>query len=1052
MFSTIKKIWLGLILLAVKFSVAQTYSDITTTGANGGGSQFAPCTEILRFDNYNDAIAGAGGGQNFVLILTSGDSLFFNLQRIGSPVHSVTSPACGSCSAFGLDGYTGLQGLPDLYQIDNAPSDNTQFIFSNILLKNRYGNIIPGFTMMVFDCEATEPYEDIKLTAPGALTWNYYDSVAPSVAGYTRPAAAGLGTSALTWQGTYPNAVAPFLDDGFSINSPPNFQVSLSNNGTPGLEGVAVGIKRRIIALPDSICAGGNIIINPLNAPPGTTYTWSNPVISPAGSVTGATAQLIPTDSIKQTLTHNGVGASTVTYTITPSSCGIVDSPFTAVIVIGANAANPISLGNDTSYCGPFTRVLSTGIPSTVWSTGVTSAQITVSAPGTYRATVQGSCGPISDSITLTQNPVPNVFLGNDTALCTGQALLLNATNGNLTYRWQDNSTNGTYNVTTSGTYSVTVTNSNGCSASSSIQVSYVTQPPPVNLGNDTSYCGTFTRNLSTGIANTFWSTGVTASQITVATPGTYWATVSNGCGSNSDTITLTQNQVPNVFLGNDTSLCTGQTLLLNAGNGNSTYQWQDNSTNATYNVTAAGTYSVTVTNSTGCSASSSVQINYVSQPPPVNIGNDTAYCGNFTRTLSTGAPNTIWSTGVTAAQITITSPGTYWAMESNGCGANSDTIVITQNPLPVVNLGNDTTLCTGQALLLNATNQNSTYRWQDNSTTPTYNVTTAGTYSVTVTNAFSCASIDSVQVNYVSQSPQFNLGSDTTYCQQFSRVLSTGVASTLWSTSAVGSQININGPGTYWAQASNACGTTTDSIVIAEFSPPQITFPGTYSVCTGVTALLQPNTTGTDFLWNTGANTPSISATQPGTYNVEVWNNIACPNNASVTVSQGSPPTISLGNDTTICGNTGITLSLNVPNAHYVWQDNSVDSFYNVGASGVYSVTVSNNCGSATAKTSIVIYPDECALHIPTAFSPNGDGKNDIFRALSHCPIDKFSIHVYNRWGQLLYESNDVTVGWDGTFKGIAQPLDVYVYYTEYFNYCKGAMDFKSGNVTLLR
>ncbi len=626
----------------------------------------------------------------------------------------------------------------------------------------------------------------------------------------------------------------------------------------------------------------------------------------------------------------------------------------------------------------------------------------------------------------------------------------LNAANTGANFVWSTGATTQTITATTQGLYWVSVSSA-GCNGGDSIQIN-ITSATTLLLGNDTSYCGSFARILSTGVANTVWSTGVTAAQISVTTPGSYWAHETTGCGVLADTIVLTQNPVPNIQLGNDTTLCTGQTLLLDATNPNSTYRWQDNSGNATFNVTSAGTYTVTVTNNYGCTASGNILVNYTGLPPAVNIGNDTSYCGSFSQTLVTGVASTLWSTGITASQITVTSAGTYWALESNGCGSSSDTIAIAQNPAPAVNLGNDTTLCSGQSILLNATNPNSTYLWQDNSTNSTFNVSVAGLYYVTVTNSFSCSASDSIKVAFDTQIPNISLGNDTTYCAQFSRVLSTGIANTLWSTNAVSAQIIVNAPGTYWAQSNNACGAASDTIVLGESAPPSIAFNSSLSVCPGDTILLKPTTTGTGFLWSTGDTTKSIYITSPGNYNIEAWNNIACPNNKSITIPIGSVPVISLGNDTSVCSNSGILISLNVPNAHYVWQDNSVDSFYNVIASGTYSVTVTNNCGSASAQRVVEIYPDECALAIPTAFSPNEDGKNDIFRPISRCPIDKFWIHIYNRWGELIFESNNINNGWDGKFKGVAQPIGTFVYYVEYFNYCKGGMDKRAGNVTLLR
>lgn len=92
------------------------------------------------------------------------------------------------------------------------------------------------------------------------------------------------------------------------------------------------------------------------------------------------------------------------------------------------------------------------------------------------------------------------------------------------------------------------------------------------------------------------------------------------------------------------------------------------------------------------------------------------------------------------------------------------------------------------------------------------------------------------------------------------------------------------------------------------------------------------------------------------------------------------------------------------------------------------------------------------CGLLLPTAFSPNNDGANDKFRAISHCPVKRYGLHIYNRWGEVVFETTDTDEGWDGTFRDNAQPLGVYVYYAEYFNYCAQEMKKVIGNVTLIR
>ena len=569
-------------------------------------------------------------------------------------------------------------------------------------------------------------------------------------------------------------------------------------------------------------------------------------------------------------------------------------------------------------------------------------------------------------------------------------------------------------------------------------------------LGNDTTYCGSFSRTLETGDPSTVWSTGVIGSQITVTAGGIYWVSVSNSCDTLSDTIIITQSIAPVVNLGNDTALCTGQNLFLDATNTNATYLWQDNSTASTYVVLVDGTYAVTVTGPTGCTVSDDIVVSYASGPPVVNIGPDTAYCGSFARVLSTGSSNTSWSTGVVGAQIIVTNAGTYWATESNGCGIGSDTVTILQNSVPVVPLGNDTTLCSGQILLLDAANGGSTYLWQDNSATQTYMVTGAGAYSVTVTNGAGCSASDDINVNYISAPPPINLGNDTTYCGSFTRTLSTGNLNTLWSTGVTASQITISTAGNYWAELSNACGTSRDSVAITKNQIPTVSLGNDTSVCGGQTLLLTPTPLSSNYLWNDGSTGSSLNISAVGVYWVEV-RQTGCTNRDSILISAENIPNVNLGKDTVVCANR-FDLALHIPNAQYQWQDHSTDSFYHVFYTGVYTVTVTNACGTATDVVNVDIHADECSLLIPTAFSPNADGFNDVFHSVCRCPVTRYELHIYDRWGEEVFSTNDPSEGWDGVYRNRQQPLGVYVYYIDYFNYCHQKMDKIAGNVTLVR
>jgi len=222
--------------------------------------------------------------------------------------------------------------------------------------------------------------------------------------------------------------------------------------------------------------------------------------------------------------------------------------------------------------------------------------------------------------------------------------------------------------------------------------------------------------------------------------------------------------------------------------------------------------------------------------------------------------------------------------------------------------------------------------------------------------------------------------------------------------------------------------------------------------LCGGQTLLLDATTPNSSYRWQDNSNGATYSVSHAGNYSVSV-NSAGCSASDTVVVQYSSGlPVVDLGKDQSICDPNGVVLNVPVANAHFMWNDNSTDSFYHVTTSGVYSVTVTTGCGSVTDAVKLEVYPDECVLLLPTAFSPNGDGVNDVFHPIDHCPVDKFAMHVYNRWGELVYAANDILDTWDGTFKNQPVEMGVFVYYIEYFNYCEGKMKKVVGNVTLLR
>ena len=153
------------------------------------------------------------------------------------------------------------------------------------------------------------------------------------------------------------------------------------------------------------------------------------------------------------------------------------------------------------------------------------------------------------------------------------------------------------------------------------------------------------------------------------------------------------------------------------------------------------------------------------------------------------------------------------------------------------------------------------------------------------------------------------------------------------------------------------------------------------------------------------------------------------------------------LGPDKSTCFEDKIILTPGVFN-NYLWQDGSVQSTYTVTKPGMYSVTVTNSCSSATDQ--ILITEKSCEIFFPNVFTPNSDSKNDFFRILNAYNISDYSLSVYNRWGEKVFETNNVNNGWNGNYKGLPAGMGTYVWIC---TFKKGtAVKSMKGSVLLLR
>jgi hypothetical protein len=415
-----------------------------------------------------------------------------------------------------------------------------------------------------------------------------------------------------------------------------------------------------------------------------------------------------------------------------------------------------VNLGTDQTSCAPISLSAGNTGFNYLWSPGGQTTQtITANTSGSYIVRVTNPTTGCfnSDTIQVTINTPPTVNLGPDTTRCGG-TVTLNAGNAGFNYLWSPgNQTSQTITVSASGTYSVRVTNpATGCFSDDTISVQ-INTIPLVNIGADDTVCaGLLINPIVTGSNSVayLWSTGAVSNTVFVSTSGTVFLTVTDtlsGCFG-SDTLTLQVIPAPLVNLPADTILCGGDFLIQGSVSGAFLQlNWSSGSSNSdTLRVNAAGNYVLSALDTvTGCLSSDSINISY--DLFVEDLGPDTTFCGSgFIQSSLIGNYSYLWPTGLsTLSTFVVSSSGTYTLQtisNVSGCVSIDSIFVTSQTPL-FVELGDDTIICQGTSLLLNAGNIGSVYNWSNGDTTQTVLVQ-PGTYWVNVVNGV-CQANDTI-------------------------------------------------------------------------------------------------------------------------------------------------------------------------------------------------------------------------------------------------------------------------------------------------------------------
>lgn len=545
-----------------------------------------------------------------------------------------------------------------------------------------------------------------------------------------------------------------------------------------------------------------------------------------------------------------------------------------------------------------------------------------------------------------------------------------------------------------------------------------------VLLGNDTTLClgDSLTLDVTSAGSTYLWQDGSTGSTFNVTSSGNYWVTVSQGACNQTDSINVAY--ISDINLNNDTTLCPGDVVTLNPGTPGASYLWQNGSTASTFNVTSPGLYWVEVDAGT-CVSRDSIVIAYGNYNP---IGNDTLLCQGQSLLLDVSNPGTTysWQDGSTFSTFNVTSAGLYWVQENSGGCTYTDSIVISYNFVP--DIGNDTTLCPGQNLILNATTTGGIYNWQNSSTAATFTVSTPGLFWVQVTQG-TCTSADSINVAYLSN---LNLGNDTALCISDTLILSTSLPGAMfsWQDGSTGSSYSVTSSGTYWLVATIMGCSLKDTVVITY--PVPLNLGSDTIICSSDSFVLNASPTTGTYLWQNGATSSSIVVSTEGTYWVQI-NDYCGIRTDSIFVDETSLPTVTFFSNFDLCTGQTILLTANAENGTFNWQDGSSSNSFLVNQAGQYWVVASNSCG--IDSDSVMVTEIDCfsILTMPSVFTPNSDGDNDNFIPIQMENITFAELQIYNRWGQLLFVTNNLDSGWDGQSNGKECADGTYFWILEY-------------------
>lgn len=449
---------------------------------------------------------------------------------------------------------------------------------------------------------------------------------------------------------------------------------------------------------------------------------------------------------------------------------------------------------------------------------------------------------------------------------------------------------------------------------------------------------------------------------------------------------------------------------------------------------------------------------------PGVNpLPPDTIVCKAVNIKLTPGkwGKRYLWHDGSTDSVLIATSPGQYTVQVETYCGTMYyDTINITK---PSISLGADKVKCNSDTITLRATPGFVSYQWLPQGSISSVSDSVmkvypnnSTQYTVSAQTKNGCIVRDTMLVN-VLHSPLINLGIDTSFCQGTSLTLQAPASFTSyqWNDGSTTSNISINNSGIYWIKAtdSNNCSSTDSITILPLYQKPMPSIAPKGIVCIGQTDTLRVAGNFSNYQWQNGSTTNFLPVTDTGTYWLNVIDNKGCKGTDTAIITKlAIPPKSFLPADTIVCAGTVIELKPLQSFNRYLWSNGSSSPVIEVSAAGLYGLQV-NDRDNCVGKDSMLVALKNCPnkIFFPSAFTPNGDGRNEMFKPFVEGRLVSYEFSVYNRWGQVVFKSSDYRKGWNGMLGYMLQNTGAFVWLCQY-QFSGEEKKMEKGTVMLIR